>query len=430
MVVFTQSPKHDHATTIPNSPPRPAPVPRPAPPPTAAASTDAVTQVNPPANPIPPAQVMAHYADPVQAAPAVGPNGKAFERQNQAGASYGPGYAPTEAQRRHMSGGLTDARLTDMDENFAGGINDISRVQYDNGFEGVFKAEADENHVQKAIDAGIPATDPRWGNREVAAFALDRAMGLGMVPQTEFAEHGGQFGTVQQFVEGDTPAKIREQDPERWEKLQNDPRFQSQRADLQAFDYITGNMDRHTNNLIIQTGPDGELQQIHAIDNGISFAPQENLPVDGTHMHGLPEQYNRAMVAKIEALTPELMRKQLEGLLSPDEIDAAIQRRNDLLADVKAKGDDAFVDDWTAEVARRAAAAGAAAQADPGADASPDSRTIDEAARTIDDGATDRDADPAATQKGNPLAKTLGAVQGLAAPKGSLPDDATTRKMS
>jgi hypothetical protein len=405
------------------------------------------TQTAPSPSPLPPAQVLGHYAEPAPAdVGAVGPNGKVFERQAQAGASYGPGYTPTSAQQRHMGSGLSDQRLVDMDENFAGGVNDISKVEYDDGMKGVFKAESDENFVRKAMDAGIPENDPRWGNREVGALALDRAMGLGMVPHTEFATHGGYFGTVQEFVQGKTPAQIQEEDPELWARIQSDPRFQSQRADLQAFDYITGNMDRHGNNMMIQTGEGGDFQKIHAIDNGISFAPKTDLPVDGTHIHGLPEKYNRDTVAKIEALTPEIMRRQLEGLLSPEEIDAAIERRNALLTDVKAKGEDAFVDDWTAEVARRTAAAGAQAQAsetevEPRTTEADADRTQAEPARSVEDldktvqdsdtTAQDPDrtvTDPDRTQTGNPLARTVSAVRGLLATPPPASTDATTQK--
>lgn len=403
------------------------------------------------------AQVNSHFAEPAAAdVGAIGPNGKKFEKQNQAGASYGPSYQPTEAQKAHMGSGLSDKKLVDMDENFAGGINDISKVKYDSGFKGVFKAETDENNVDKAMAAGIDAHDPKWGNREVGALALDRAMGMNMVPQTEFATHGGYFGTVQEFVKGKTPADIREKDPEQWKKIQNDPNFQSMRADLQAFDYITANQDRHMNNMIIEQDEQGKFKKIHAIDNGISFAPKTDLAVDNTHIHGLPEKYNRDMVAKIEALTPDAMRKQLQGLLKPEEIDAAIERRNKLLADVSAKGEDAFVDDWTMEVARRTAAAGAAAHklgpedstvkaADArtmkAADASTvhaaDASTVkgaEELDRAVQGGKTAQDpdktaTDPNKTETGNPLARTISAVRGLIAtpPSGAGPDAATQK---
>jgi hypothetical protein len=388
------------------------------------------------------AQVNSHYADAPADIGAMGPNGKVFERQIQAGAQYGPQYQATDAQKRHMGMGLSDAGLVDMDENFAGGINDISKVEYDNGFKGVFKAEAGQNDVTKAMNAGIDASDPKWGNREVGALSLDRAMGLGMVPQTEFATHGGYFGTVQEFVKGKTPAKIQEEDPALWDKIQNDPAFASQRADLQAFDYITGNMDRHGNNMMIETGPSGELKQIHAIDNGISFAPKADLPVDGTHMHGLPEKYNRDLVDKIKALTPDAMRAQLAGLLKPEEIDAAIERRNKLLQDVEAKGEDAFVDDWTMEVARRTAAAGAqvpqaapadATQKDATSTEVQGTKTVEELDKTVQDSdATAQDpdktaTDPNKTQQGNPLARTVAAVRGLLATPPS-PDQNQTQK--
>ncbi|WP_413580812.1 hypothetical protein [Bdellovibrio sp. HCB288] len=113
-------------------------------------------------------------------------------------------------------------------------------VKYDNGMEGVWKA-----------------TDNSWvantANNEVAAYQVDKYLGLKSVPVTVKKELNGREGTVQYRVK-------------ELKKLKDTEDYEGDPAELGFLDYLIANGDRHGRNYLQKS--DGKVV---AIDHGLAF---------------------------------------------------------------------------------------------------------------------------------------------------------------
>ena len=98
--------------------------------------------------------------------------------------------------------------------------------------------------------------------REILSFALDRAFGFDLVPPTISREVSGVgAGSVQAWVGC----------PTAWEWIDKGYDYRKDWTNpwlhrLAAFDFIRGEIDRHSNNWIMD-----EKRRVYAIDNGYSF---------------------------------------------------------------------------------------------------------------------------------------------------------------
>lgn len=112
------------------------------------------------------------------------------------------------------------------------------------------------------------------------------------------------------------------------------PKIFEQLADLQVIDFICGNTDRHSANIIYQFKKDGDgnivLGGIKGIDNDCAFGTPEIK--EGTkllHMvnPGDMKFISSNMAKKLCVITPEMLREELMNSdLSEKEIDAACER--------------------------------------------------------------------------------------------------------
>ncbi|WP_413586842.1 hypothetical protein [Bdellovibrio sp. HCB274] len=113
-------------------------------------------------------------------------------------------------------------------------------VKYDNGMEGVWKQ-----------------TDNSWvadtGKNEVAAYAVDKYLGLKSVPVTVKKELNGKEGTVQYRVKD-------------LKKIDDSADYVGDPSELGFFDYLIANGDRHGRNYLQKS--DGKVV---AIDHGLAF---------------------------------------------------------------------------------------------------------------------------------------------------------------
>ena len=104
-------------------------------------------------------------------------------------------------------------------------------------------------------------------------------------------------------------------------------------ADIQAIDYICGNLDRHFANLMYRVDENGRLIGIKAIDNDTSLG--SNLPggenhqrLAGTNNMGV---ISESMATQIKNMTPEMLRFRLRGKnLSEEQLDFAALRLEQL----------------------------------------------------------------------------------------------------
>ena len=132
---------------------------------------------------------------------------------------------------------------------------------------------------------------PTSADREVAAFALDRLFGFGVVPPTfhrdsevsvedkrSFIRETGKKvnldsdeseGSAQLFVKGESLGKEGKSISSLYDGMKDSAKFDVQK--MAVFDYLVGNTDRHQGNIMV----DGD--HVYAIDNGLAFPEKGNL---------------------------------------------------------------------------------------------------------------------------------------------------------
>jgi hypothetical protein len=159
---------------------------------------------------------------------------------------------------------------------------------------------------------------------EVAAYEMDKLLGLGMVPATiqRISPYDNQPASLQLWVEASmSEAKRRERaviptDPTKWS---------NQLTAMNIFDALIYNTDRHPDNLLITDKFDVRL-----IDHSRTFRPNGEL----RNKDDL-SRFPRPLLAKIEALDRLTVERSLGDYLSLTQIDGIMKRRQLLLDLVK-----------------------------------------------------------------------------------------------
>jgi hypothetical protein len=171
--------------------------------------------------------------------------------------------------------------------------------------------------VRHAIFKKIDEPADSWRN-EVAAYELDKLLGIGMVPPTVERSVGGNQGSLQLWVTGSTME-------EREGSLLDVERWRDQVSVMWLFDDLVANVDRHLNNGMVSPG-----QRLMLIDNSRSFRDTVelrndlNAKVDGTNARF----WGMALDAKLEPFPTRYPRPLVERLRSVTdrEIKGAVDR--------------------------------------------------------------------------------------------------------
>jgi hypothetical protein len=164
---------------------------------------------------------------------------------------------------------------------------------------------------------------------EVAAYRLDRKLGLGMVPVTVLRKHDDRIGSLQVFVEGAVDQEsVQEYDlelipPERDALLMARARF---------FDVLIGNYYRAPSDILYVE----DEARIMLIDHSRAFSTSPELDDDAP----LPTTLEPALLDALTALSESWTGKSLEGLLSPAQVEALLVRRDRILARYESTGTD------------------------------------------------------------------------------------------
>ena len=183
---------------------------------------------------------------------------------------------------------------------------------------GVFKT-IDEYAKTKQLDRGIEIEFQDSWKTEIAAYELDKLLGLGMVPATVERLYDGKRGSLQYFVDSKMSEAERVQ-----KKLQPPSSFDwdEQVARIRLFDNLIYNTDRHLNNLLIT-----EDWKIRLIDHSRTFRPfnQVKDPKQLT-------RFSRALLEKITELNEPVLKERVGKYLTTYQIQGLLKRRDAILA--------------------------------------------------------------------------------------------------
>ena len=164
---------------------------------------------------------------------------------------------------------------------------------------------------------------------EVAAYELDKLLGLGMVPATieRMSPYDSLPGSLQLWVEASMSEAKRRQNAvippsaDRWA---------SQLVAMNVFDALIYNTDRHPDNLLIT-----DTFDVRLIDHSRSFRPNAELRNKEDLL-----RFPRTLVEKIEQLDRQAVEKHLGDYLSLTQIEGLMKRRQlllDLIKELSAK---------------------------------------------------------------------------------------------
>jgi hypothetical protein len=219
--------------------------------------------------------------------------------------------------------------------------------------------------VRIGLDSQMNEVDPQLGIRAVMSGRIDRALGTNVLAEERFAKHtvGGELkqGTVSAKAKGvqtSTPGL-------------NVTSGETQRgmANLQFMDFLTGQVDRHGNNIMV----DQTSGKVTGIDNDLAFGSRNHLKKDqknfnalvsghknrmggggeATNNFGLPDQVDSKTAKSFLKMKRGKYEKMLRGKeddperLNDLEIGAAMERYDAMRSHVKQlKKDKKLVDTW------------------------------------------------------------------------------------
>ncbi len=155
---------------------------------------------------------------------------------------------------------------------------------------------------------------------EIAAYELDRLLGLGMVPVTVPRTVNGQKGTLQFWVEGAINARQMLEagmKPGGWCPIE--PQYNL----MNVFDVLVHNTDRTQENLLLTRD-----WNVVLIDHSRAFALRQPPP---TLLYQQPVTLPAALAARLAALDRATLERELGPWLHKRQIDALIKRRDRLL---------------------------------------------------------------------------------------------------
>jgi hypothetical protein len=153
---------------------------------------------------------------------------------------------------------------------------------------------------------------------EIAAYEMDKLLGMHMVPPVVERKYQGEVGAAIWWIEpvkgwkADNPA----QGPE--------PEWSKQVSRMKLFDQLIANIDRNQGNLLYD--PDWHLM---LIDHSRAFTNRRSL--DGI---AAPTRIDRELWERIDKLTADDVQRSLGAWLGAKELQAILIRRDKMRSDI------------------------------------------------------------------------------------------------
>ncbi len=184
----------------------------------------------------------------------------------------------------------------------------------------VFKTIDDQRQgITRLADGRLEVNFADTWRTEVAAYIVDRMIGLGLVPATVEREYRGRSGSLQWWVEAEmTEARrvrdnIQPPDARMWLR---------QQLTMELFDNLIDNTDRHLNNILVT-----KTFELRLIDHSRAFTTSSTLKPKHTL-----RRFSRSMLTGIGTLEREALRARIGRYVSNSRIDALLRRRDAILA--------------------------------------------------------------------------------------------------
>jgi len=209
-------------------------------------------------------------------------------------------------------------------EDLGRGITKPKRVVLERDGIQVWAIFKDVRYKEQRMGITIVEFADHWHN-EVAAYKLDRLMGLEAVPVTVEREVGGRRGSLQFWVHGlvnwrtvSEAGKV----PGNWCEMR--PQYQV----LKVFDALVHNLDRTQENLAFEKSD----WKLILIDHSRTFAARPKIldKIESEFLVVTP-----AMAKRLEALTEDSVLAATEPYLNLGQVRALMTRRDILLRDYR-----------------------------------------------------------------------------------------------
>lgn len=184
--------------------------------------------------------------------------------------------------------------------------------------------------IWKTIDKVYPATSTLKGRGfeamfkdsykyEIAAYELDKLLGLELVPPTVERTIKNKTGSLQLWVEG----AFTERERQKRKLRPKDPwRYGSQMYKVYLWNQLTNNIDAaNVTNVLFD--PDF---RVYAVDHSRCFRVQHDLLDESTLT-----RFSRSVLARLRELNRDLLEEKLGQWLTSREIEALLKRRERIL---------------------------------------------------------------------------------------------------
>jgi len=202
------------------------------------------------------------------------------------------------------------------------------------------------NEENVAIQAGgINPEDARLANRDIAMSRLDQLLGTKMIARAQFAVVTMGDGQTVQGSIMDSAKKNNTSSPKEHIEDQNlnpqqkttaigldDPDFYRLTSRLHLIDLIANQVDRNNGNYFIERDVNGNIVNVTGIDNDMSFGNRELHTKKQARqaLPGVSKFVDKEMAQIILSIEPQMLRIILQGLLSIEDVNAAVLRLEQL----------------------------------------------------------------------------------------------------
>ena len=173
-----------------------------------------------------------------------------------------------------------------------------------------------DSFVWKPLKPGVTRGYFESYKSEIAAYELDKLLGLNMVPPVVEREMNGEMGAAVMWVSPTTSVK------------QMGGRLSAGRVPghevrrMVLFDNLIGNPDRNAGNILVD-----DARNVILIDHSRAFVTKKNLQTK-------VERVDEKLWTAIQALTPEALRSTLGPLVGDEAVNAMLERRTRIQAEV------------------------------------------------------------------------------------------------